>query len=333
MLRVLGLDSGTEAVYRLMLEHPSWGVDRLAEALDADRPAVSAALDKLADLALLRSGAGAGSPMHALRLVPPRAGLGALLERRQAELARTQMEIEASRATVADLVADYTALGRDREGGAERFTGADAVHRLHADLTAQARGEVLALVPTAAAASGDDPWEIDVSLHLDLLARGGRVRILHLDSTGGTAERRRAVRRLTQAGAEIRTLPSLPLQLRIFDGSGAVLPLDPHRPAHGVVVLREPGVLAGLRALFTHLWDEATPLAGRDSGTREPGSYSPQERVLLQFLAEGLTDEAAARRLGISLRSERRMISSLSDRFGAHSRFQLGLQAARSGLV
>ncbi|MEU4068244.1 hypothetical protein AB0F25_38615 [Streptomyces wedmorensis] len=331
MLRVLGLDSSTEAVYRLMLEHPSWGVDRLAEALDTDRPTVARALDTLADLALLRSTATAGSS-GGLRLVPPRAGLGALLDRRQNELARTQLEIDASRAAVDDLLTDYTALGRDPEGGVvERFTGAEAVRRLQSDLTGRARGELLALAPTTV--SGGGPWEIDVPLHLDLLARGVKVRVLHLDSTDGTPERRRAVRELTRAGAEIRTLPSLPLQLRIADGASAALPLDPGDPDQGAVLLREPGALTGLRALFTYLWDEAAPLPDADGESGEPGAYSPQERALLRFLAEGLTDEAAARRLGISLRSERRMISGLSERFGAHSRFQLGLQAARSGLV
>lgn len=334
MLRALGLDFSTEAVYRLMLEHPAWGVDRLAEALDTDRPTVARALDILADLALLCS-TGPADSSGGLRLAPPRAGLGALLERRQNELARTQLEIDASRAAVDDLLADYTSLGRDPQGGAvERFTGAEAVRRLQIDLTGQVRGELLALAPTTV--SGGGPWEIDVPLHLDLLVRGVKVRVLHLDSTNGTPERRRAVRELTRAGAEIRTLPSLPLQLRMADGGSAALPLDPSDPDLGAVLLREPGALTGLRALFTCLWDEAAPLpdvAGEAGEAGEPGVYSTQERALLRFLAEGLTDEAAARRLGISLRSERRMISGLSERFDAHSRFQLGLQAARSGLV
>ncbi|MFF3775640.1 helix-turn-helix transcriptional regulator [Streptomyces sp. NPDC002232] len=331
MLRVLGLDLGTEAVYRLMLDHPSWGVDRLAQALDTDRPAVTRALDTLADLALLRSTPTADTS-GGVRLVPPRAGLGALLERRQNELARTQLEIDASRAAVDDLLSEYTALGRDRlDGAVERFTGDESVRRLQADLTDRARGELLALAPTAV--SGGGPWELDVAPHLDLLARGVKVRVLHLDSIDGTPERRRAVRELTRAGAEIRTLPSLPLHLRIVDGASAVLPLDPGDPGQGAVLLREPGALTGLRALFTHLWDDAAPLQDADGEPAAPDAYSPQERALLRFLAEGLTDEAAARRLGISLRSERRMISGLSARFGAHSRFQLGLQAARSGLV
>ncbi|MFF8868466.1 hypothetical protein ACF08B_41360 [Streptomyces sp. NPDC015139] len=332
MLRVLGLDSGTEAVYRLMLEHPSWGVDRLAHELDQDRSAVTTALDTLADLALLRGTAAEGDTTPLL--VPPRAGLGALLDRRQDELARTQLEIDAGRAAVADLLADYTALGRTTGAGVERFTGAAAAGRLQTDLSARAREEVLALAPTTT--PGDGPWDLDVPLHLGLLGRGVRVRILHTDSTTGPAHHHEAVRRLTRAGAEIRTLPALPLHLRLVDGTSAALPLDPGDPDGGAVLLAEPGALAALRALFTHLWDTATPCDGKDEadGTDDARqTYSPRERALLRLLAEGHTDEAAARKLGISLRSERRMISSLSDRIGARSRFQLGLQAARSGLL
>jgi DNA-binding CsgD family transcriptional regulator len=333
MLRVLGLDSGAEAVYRLMLDHPAWGVDRLAEELGEDRGEVGRALDTLADLALLRRAAATGDVPGAALLVPPRAGLGALLERRENELARTRMEMEAGRAAVADLLAGYTAYGRTDGAGVERFTGAEAVRRLLADLTVRTRGELLAIAP--ATAGGDSPWELDVPLHLDLLERGVCVRVLHLDTAAGPARHRDAVRLLTRAGAEVRTLPTLPPHLRLVDGASAALPLDPGDPAGGAVLLDEPGVLAGLRALFTHLWDTAAPdgAAHDDGAGRARKACSPRERALLGFLAEGLTDEAAARRLGISLRSERRMISVLFDRFGAHSRFQLGLHAARNGLV
>ncbi|MFD9531724.1 hypothetical protein [Streptomyces sp. NPDC060010] len=325
LLGALGLDSGTETVYRLMLEHPSWDVDQLAQGLGQGRSAVARALDSLADLALLRTadtdGSGPGTPL----LVPPRAGLGALLERRQDELARTQLEIEASRSAVDALLADYVAHGRTGTASVERFTGNEAVQRVQSDLSAQARGELLALAPTAAAAGGG-PWDLDVAVLLDLLARGVRVRVLHLPGV----QRRSSVRRLAQAGAEMRTLPSLPLQLRIVDDARAVLPLDPEDPDTGAVLLTESGALMGLRALFTYLWDTA---AEEESEGEAPATCSPQERALLRFLAEGLTDEAAARRLGISLRSERRMITALTERFKVSSRFQLGLQAAQQGLI
>ncbi|MFC8763272.1 LuxR family transcriptional regulator [Streptomyces sp. NPDC057193] len=326
MLEVLGLDPGTEAVYRLMLAYPAWGVDRMAAALDTDRCAVTQSLDTLADLALLRTATADDAPVQE-RLVPPRAGLGALLERRQSELARRQSEIDATRAAVADLLTDYTAQGREPlpDGGTERFAGAEAVRRTQADLAACATDEFLALAPAPAVdIDTDDPWRLDLPLLQETATRGVRVRILATGPTEG-------LRRLTAAGAEIRVLPSLPVRLSLADGSDAALPLDPTAPRDGVVLLREPGALAGLRALFQQLWDAAEPL----SGTPMPAATgcTPQERALLRHLADGLTDGAAARCLGISLRSERRLISQLSERFGARSRFQLGLEAARSGLV
>ncbi|MFE2340212.1 hypothetical protein ACFXCR_11870 [Streptomyces sp. NPDC059431] len=363
MLRVLGLDTGTESVYRLMLEHPSWGIDDLTGALGESRAAVLTALDRLADLALLRSSVSEAPADHVdhadgvngvnslndlnatdrapagdtLRLVPPQAGLAALLARREEDLRRTQLEVDAGRAAVADLLADYAALGRESSTGAvERFTGAEAVRRRLEDLTLHAAADIRVFAPTGTGES--TPWDLDVPLYEERLSHGLRVRVLHLDSTAGSPERRRAMRRLARAGAEIRTVPSLPMHMRIADGECAVLPTAPHEDGQGAVVIREPGALAGLSALFSYLWDEGTPLATEAPDTA-PGTdaagidYSAQERALLRFLADGLTDEAVARKLGISLRSERRMISSLSERFGAHSRFQLGLQAAQRGLL
>ncbi|MCY0937355.1 LuxR C-terminal-related transcriptional regulator [Streptomyces sp. H34-S4] len=340
MLRVLGLDTGTESVYRLMLEHPSWGIDDLTGALGESRAAVLAALDRLADLALLRSSvsADAAAPVgHAdgtdrapagdtLRLVPPQDGLAALLARREEDLRRTELEVDAGRTAVADLLADYAALGRESVTGAvERFTGADAVRRRLEDLTLHAAADICVFAPTGTGES--TPWDLDVPLYEERLSGGVRVRVLHLDSTAGSPDRRRAMRRLAQAGAEIRTVPSLPMHMRIADGECAVLPMAPHESGQGAVVIREPGALAGLSALFSYLWDEGTPLATETDAAAAGTDYSAQERALLRFLADGLTDEAVARKLGISLRSERRMISGLSERFGAHSRFQLGLQA------
>lgn len=357
MLRVLGLDAGTESVYRLMLEHPSWGIDRLAEALGASRAAVASALDRLADLALLRSsvagtadaadpgsaagpvgvaGAAGASERSAgagtLRLVPPQAGLSALLARREEELRRTQLEVDAGRAAVADLLSDYAALGRESATGAvERFAGADAVRRRLEEFALDSATDLCVLAPTGTGES--TPWDLDVALYEEPLSRGLRVRVLHLDSTSGSPERRRAMNRLALAGAEIRTVPSLPMHMRIAQGECAVLPTPAHESGQGAAVIREPGALAGLGALFSYLWDEGTPLA-QEAGDSEVGTgYSAQERALLRFLADGLTDEAVARKLGISLRSERRMISSLSERFGTHSRFQLGLRAAQRGLL
>ncbi|MEU4221706.1 helix-turn-helix transcriptional regulator [Actinoplanes sp. NPDC026623] len=57
-----------------------------------------------------------------------------------------------------------------------------------------------------------------------------------------------------------------------------------------------------------------------------------REAMLLALLADGLTDESVAIRLGISERTVRRTMASIMLRLGARSRFQAGLIAARLGL-
>jgi len=76
--------------------------------------------------------------------------------------------------------------------------------------------------------------------------------------------------------------------------------------------------------------------AGFPPGTGASGAYqdraaepSAVERELLGLLAEGLTDEVVAKRLNVSLRTERRMVAELMRRLGANGRFDAGVKAAR----
>ena len=48
-------------------------------------------------------------------------------------------------------------------------------------------------------------------------------------------------------------------------------------------------------------------------------------------MAAGVTDEAAANRLGVSLRTVRRRVADLMERLDASSRFEAGLKAGRRG--
>jgi DNA-binding NarL/FixJ family response regulator len=76
--------------------------------------------------------------------------------------------------------------------------------------------------------------------------------------------------------------------------------------------------------------DTATPL-GTGRATAEATGLTPTERTLLTLLAGGMTDEAAAKRLGVSLRTVRRQTASLMERLNASSRFEAGLKAAQRG--
>ncbi len=59
----------------------------------------------------------------------------------------------------------------------------------------------------------------------------------------------------------------------------------------------------------------------------------PVARRLVTLMAAGLTDESIARELGVSERTVARRIARLQHDLGVHSRFQLGVQASRRGLL
>jgi len=73
---------------------------------------------------------------------------------------------------------------------------------------------------------------------------------------------------------------------------------------------------------------DAEPGGGDGDGDAPP---SAAELLLLQLLADGAKDESAARSLGVSVRTVRRMVADLMRRLEARSRFQAGILAKRRG--
>lgn len=64
----------------------------------------------------------------------------------------------------------------------------------------------------------------------------------------------------------------------------------------------------------------------------DPGSEpSAEELEILRLLAQGLTDEAIASRLGLPNRTYSRRLVMLWSKLGARSRFQAGVLACRRG--
>lgn len=60
-------------------------------------------------------------------------------------------------------------------------------------------------------------------------------------------------------------------------------------------------------------------------------SPTDEERAVASLLVTGMTDEMAARRLGLSRRTFRRRLKALMDKLGARSRFQAGFMLAETG--
>ncbi|WP_377267740.1 helix-turn-helix transcriptional regulator [Peterkaempfera sp. SMS 1(5)a] len=328
MLTSLGLSQEADSVYRTMVTRPGATVGDVAAALGWTEGRVRRALDELADLELLRPSL---TEDIGPRLVDPKVALEMLLARRQENLARQQHEIEAGRAAVAQLVATYTDLREQPAGpGLERLTRLEDVRHLLDDLGDQARVETLALAPGGPQTPENRRASRPVAERL--LGRGVRVKTVYQTSLRNDQGSVAHANWLAERGAETRTIPTLPMRMQIVDREVAVVPIDPNDSSAGAVFIREPGALTGLCALFDQIWEQAEPFGAPTEDIGAP-VIGPVHVELLRLLSMGLTDEAAARRLGVSLRTERRIISELMEQLGAQSRFQLGQRAKEQGLL
>ncbi|GGR07266.1 helix-turn-helix transcriptional regulator [Kitasatospora griseola] len=159
------------------------------------------------------------------------------------------------------------------------------------------------------------------------LERGVVIRSIFQDSFRNDPDTLCYARWLAELGGLARTVPLLPMRLVIVDRSAALVPSDPGDGRRGALELHGAALVQPLYALFDELWR-----SGADFGRpapRDDQDLTGSERALLHLLGNGHTDESAGRKLGLSLRTVRRMMQDLMNRLGAESRFQAGAQAVR----
>ncbi|MGC4900439.1 LuxR C-terminal-related transcriptional regulator [Micromonospora echinospora] len=329
-LQALGLDGTAESVYRTMLAHDGWGVRQLAEHLATSETTVRTALDQLAEMALLRHGVDqqAGRPTP----VSPEVALRALIRRQEADVRRHQQQLAESQAAMAQLLAEQAL--RQPAGppvAMEHLPGVDAVRERLERLAYEAADECLAFMPGGPQSA--ESMSASAPLDADLLHRGVAVRTVYLDSLRNDVATSRYAHWLTEQGGEVRTVPTLPLRMVLFDRTRAIVPINPQDTRSGAVQVGGPGVMVALTSLFSQVWKEGTPLGTATARAVGSPPLTGQQHELLRLLAGGLTDEAVGKRLGLSLRTVRRMMAELMDRVGARSRFEAGAKAAQLGWV
>ncbi|MFE9401819.1 LuxR C-terminal-related transcriptional regulator [Streptomyces sp. NPDC006530] len=326
MLKALGLDPSTEAIYRGMLADPLGGVAELGHRLGLTETEVREGLDRLVDLELLRP---AREVLGALRPVRPEVGLETLLRRQEEELARRQEELARGKAAAAQLASDFAELLPNTEvDGAERLVGLDAIQSRLETLANGIARECLAILPGGAQSM--DSREASRPLDERALLRGVEMRTIYQDSVRNDPATLAYARWLTELGGQVRTGPLLPQRLLVFDRTTALIPIDPLNSRLGALCTSSPGIVAPLVTLFEQTWETAVPL-GADRSRADGEALTPGERELLKLLASGMTDETAGKQLGVSLRTVRRQMSALMERLHASSRFEAGLRAAQRG--
>ncbi|MFC9029170.1 LuxR C-terminal-related transcriptional regulator [Streptomyces arboris] len=328
MLGRLGIGPDEEAVYRAMLKDGPGAVAGLAEALGWPEERAASALDRLAALSLVRPSADGGPG----RPVDPEVGLATLLAGQENELLEKERQIRASRIAMAGLLADIRATG---QGVAEvrKLRTMEQIQSKIEHLATTCTSEIAAFVP----GGGQSEQHLEAARPLDTATsdRGVRLRYIFLDSCRNSTATREYVAWLGQRGGLVRTVPRLPLRMLIYDRGRAIVPMDAAAADRGALVLEGTGALTGLLALFEQTWQQAKPLgeSAADAPAGDGHSLTPPERAVLDLLTEGLTDEAIARQLGVSVRTVRRVTADLMQRLGARSRFEAGVLATSKGWV
>ncbi|TDD16704.1 helix-turn-helix domain-containing protein [Nonomuraea diastatica] len=322
MLEALGLTAGEEAVYRFLIDGPRDATE-LAEALDRSRPSVEEDLVALIGRGLVSRVA--GTPVRHVA-APPSVALGGLLTARREELRTAELALVA-------LAEQHRMAATDRAAGdlIEVVTGMEAVRQRFLQIQWAAGRQVrsFSTAPFVAVPPGDNTAEDQavergveylVVLEREVLATPG-VAAMTLDS----------VRR----GVRVRVVDKLPIKLIMADGELALVPLTTEpggEPA--AVLLHRSGLLSALEALFDAVWQRAYPLRLDASGALdeqpEP-AITELDRKILGLLLSGLTDEAVAGQLDLSLRTLQRRLRALMDLAGVRTRVQLGWHAARHG--
>jgi DNA-binding NarL/FixJ family response regulator len=145
-------------------------------------------------------------------------------------------------------------------------------------------------------------------------------------------EAQRAHLRRLDSGAQVRISSApLPHETIILDRRVAILAGQPSPLGREYTVTTSPALVGGVYSLFTAAWEAATDLGAYLRG--DVPELAPEAREILRVLGAGLTDEAAARRLGTSLRTYRRRVAEVMAALEAGSRFQAGVRAGELGLA
>ena len=153
--------------------------------------------------------------------------------------------------------------------------------------------------------------------------------ICHPDELDGHGRREFLHRITREHGAQARVSTARLQGTFIIDRRWALM-WNPQQDRHCVLV-HSPIVVEPLLRLADAAWEAACDLETfvqcHHSRLHEKTSQ------ILQLLSSGHKDEAAARELGVSLRTYRRHVANLMDKLDAESRFEAGVKATALGLV
>lgn len=275
---------------------------------------VNDSVRELLAFGLLRGGSG-----DELRAVAPEEAVASVVGPLDRDIRTRRAFAEQARESIMGFLPVFQSsqFSRERESKFEVFEDPSQVHAVIADLAARSRTEILTAQPGGGRA--EDSFKEAAPRDREALGRGVRMRVLYQHTARFSPGTSSYIGRMMELGAQVRTLDDFS-RLLVFDAETAVISL-PANPL-GVVVIREPHVVAFIVETYERMWLTADPCAVAPGARAETACDVRQ--AIVRLLVEGLTDASIAMRLGMSVRTCRRHIADLMEELGAQSRFQAG---------
>ena len=314
------IDPAMLAAYEHTLKTPDWGTSTLANSMGCTVDEAEGLVHRMLELGVLRH-----SQESEGVLVPmaPSVGWRGVLAERERTLREETASLQALREAVSDFTEIYEARQSATVGGVvEVLHGRDAaLSRVGELLDATAnevRTVVTSLPTTAALAHAKQGDQL-------LFSRGVLTRGLYLEAHRRQSRELDAhLRWMVDSGADVRLCGTLPSRFMIFDDRAMAVALRVDDPASGAFIVYSPGMIDLGITLFEQLWGSALTVDDDPRPSKEDFGLTDLDMVVLRLLSQGYKDAGVSRRTGMSLRTVRRTISSISERLGAQSRFELG---------
>lgn len=332
MLRSLGFSRQADVVYWRLVQAPDSSLVEIAEVERLPLEQVQRACTELVDARLvLRSDERDSSVV----VLDPAVALNELLCARTAELARQQEDLATAKRMMTELAEAYSdpTDGEPTTEDGIQLAGTDEIRRVLTEFNSSARDEVLAMHPSANYSSE----QLEAALDMDLRAlhRGVTIRSVYTTASREHAGLLNYQRESARHGAQIRYADHVPMRMLVCDREVGLVPMHAADNGHSATLVRSEALTSVLVLTFEQLWSSAEPITLDDSATapRDFVDVTDVDRTLLKLLSMGVKDEAAARHLGVSVRTVRRQIANLMERLEANSRFQAGMQAVQRGWI
>jgi DNA-binding CsgD family transcriptional regulator len=317
----------TGSVYRHALLTGSVRVcPEIATDLDLPMHHLEELIKRLIDLRLLRPDP---ADRHGFTPVDPDVAAASLISPLEGEIHHRRDLIASIRAQLSSLLPMYSEARPPRESNVDIHMLRDRTEVRGALALAvnACRDELVSIRPRGS--SWEDTTGDDEALARDLavLHQGVRMRAIYQHSARANLTSRAYVKRIVAAGAEVRTTNELPSPFLVFDRAVAFVPDQ----GGGALELPNPALSTLLYEVFEYIWETGTPYGATEAGYQ--GIADDILRDVAKLLADGLTDEAISRRLGMSLRSVRRHVARLMKALNSVSRFQAGTRAVDVGII